>query len=155
MAATLVTVAVAALPAACGGDGGGGEGGGEGAMRATLTDDGCTYDGDTSPAAGMFTIEVENRTEFLGAFAVAALAGGSTIEDLERFVEPAQQQFEQDGTIQEPPDFYEQVVRSGIEPGATGALPADVPAGTYALMCFVDDLPTWRVYVAEQLEVTE
>jgi hypothetical protein len=29
-----------------------------------------------------------------------------------------------------------------------------VPAGTYALMCFVDDLPTWRGYVAAQLTVT-
>ena len=53
------------------------------------------------------------------------------------------------------PDYYEQIVRSGVEAGATSELPADVPAGTYALMCFVDDLPTWRVYVAEQLDVSE
>jgi hypothetical protein len=33
-------------------------------------------------------------------------------------------------------------------------LPADVSAGTYALMCFVDDLPTWRVYPAAQLDVS-
>ena len=32
---------------------------------------------------------------------------------------------------------------------------ADVPAGTYALMCFVDDLPSWRVYVAAQLDVSD
>jgi hypothetical protein len=57
MAVTMVTAAVAVLPTACSGD--------EGAMRATLTDDGCTYEGNTSPAAGMFTIEVENQTEVL------------------------------------------------------------------------------------------
>ena len=51
--------------------------------------------------------------------------------------------------------FYQQIIRSGVEGGATSALPADVPTGTYALMCFVDDLPTWRVYGAEQLDVSE
>jgi hypothetical protein len=146
----MVTAAVVVLPMACGGDSGD-----EGAMRATLTDDGCTYEGNTSPAAGMFTIEVENQTEFFGAFALASLVEGSTTDDLEPFVEQSQQQFEQDGTVPEPPDFYEQVVRSGVEAGASGVLPADVRAGTYALMCFVDDLPTFRVYVAEQLDVTE
>jgi hypothetical protein len=33
-------------------------------------------------------------------------------------------------------------------------VPTDVPAGTYALMCFVDDPPTWRGYVTVQLNVT-
>jgi hypothetical protein len=44
------------------------------------------------------------------------------------------------------------------EPDRAGssALPADVPAGTYALVCFVDDdRPTEQVYIAEQLDVTE
>jgi hypothetical protein len=55
MAVALLTAAVSLLPIACGGD--------EAAMDATLTNDGCTYHGDTSPTAGMFTIEVENQTE--------------------------------------------------------------------------------------------
>ena len=54
-------------------------------MRATLTDAGCTYEGDEMPRAGMFTVEVENQTEYVGAFALAAIAEGSTIEgDLDR-----------------------------------------------------------------------
>lgn len=48
------------------------------------------------------------------------------------------------------------MVRSDVEAGAISALPTDVPAGTYALVCFVDDdLPTDQIYIAEQLDVTE
>jgi hypothetical protein len=125
-------------------------------MRATLTDDGCTYEGDETPAAGMFTVEVENQTMYFGAFALAAIAEGSTIkDDLEPFLEKARQQFQRSGTLLDSPAYYEQVVRGAAQAGETTFLPADVPAGRYALMCFVDDLPTWRVYAAAQLDVTE
>ena len=59
MAVALLTAAVSLVPMACGD---------LAATRARLTNDGCTYNGDTSPAAGMFTIEVENQTEFSGSF---------------------------------------------------------------------------------------
>ena len=148
MAVALLTAAVSLVPMACGGD--------EAAMRATLTNDGCTYDGDTSPTAGMFTIEVENQTEFSGSFVLLSLAEGSTVDDLQPALEQYPRQFERDGTrLPEPPD-YQFLVRSDVEAGATSALPADVPAGTYALVCFVDDdLPTEQIYIAEQLDVTE
>ncbi len=51
------------------------------------------------------------------------------------------------------PDFYEQVVRWGVEAGQNSVLAADLPAGTYALMCF-DNLPMRDVYRAAQLDVT-
>jgi hypothetical protein len=144
--AAAVAAALVAAVTACGGA--------SGEPRATLTDDGCTYEGDTTFDAGMFTIGVENRTEFFGAFALAAITDGSTIEDLEAFIESAQRTFEQTGTLPEPPGFYEQVVRSGVEAESTSQLPADVSAGTYALVCFVDDLPVWRAHVAAQLDVS-
>jgi hypothetical protein len=125
-----------------------------GTMRLTLTDDGCTYVGDDSVESGTFTAEVENQTEFFGAFALAGLVEGSVIDDLEPWLEEARQQFQDSGTLPDLPPFYEQVTRTGVEAGASGFLPVDVPAGSYALMCFVDDLPTWRVYPAAQLEVT-
>ena len=125
------------------------------ATRARLTNDGCTYNGDTSPAAGIFTIEVENQTEFSGSFVLLSLAEGSTVDDLQPALDQYPRQFERDWTLPEPPD-YQLLVRSDVEAGATSALPADVPAGTYALVCFVDDdLPTEQVYIAEQLDVTE
>jgi len=144
---TLATFVTTVLLAACGG--------GDTEMRATLADDDCTYEGVETPAAGMFTVEVENQTVYYGAFALAAIAEGSTIDDLEPFLEKGRQHFQRSGTLPDLPAYYEQVVRAGVEAGATSLLPADVPAGTYALMCFVDDLPTWRVYVAAQLDVTE
>lgn len=147
VAVTLVAITTVVLPTSCGGDA-------EGKMRATLTDDGCTYEGDTTPATGMFTIEVENQTGYFGAFALASLAPGSTIDDLEPWLEKARAQFTRSGTLPDLPPFYEQVVRSGVEAGTSSFLPVDVPSGTYAVMCFVDDLPTWRVYPAAQLDVT-
>ncbi len=123
-------------------------------MSLTLTDDGCTYEGDETPAAGMFTVDVENQTAYFGAFALAALAEGSTIEDLEPFLGQARRQFKQNGTLPELPPFYTQVVRVGAASGKSSVLPADVTAGRYALMCFIDDLPTWQVYLARQLDVT-
>jgi hypothetical protein len=147
MAVALLTAAMSLMPLACGGD--------EAAMRATLTNDGCTYDGDASPAAGMFTIEVENQTEFSGSVVLLSLAEGSTVDDLQLSLEQYPRQFEQEGTLPEPPD-YKFLVRSDVEAGASSALPADVPAGTYAVVCFVDDdLPTEQVYIAEQLDATE
>ena len=75
MAVALLTAAVSLVPMGCGGD--------EAPMRATLTNDGCTYDGDSSPTAGMFTIEVENQTESSGGFVLLSIAEGSTVDDLQ------------------------------------------------------------------------
>ncbi len=148
MAVALVTAAVSLVPMACGGDGA--------AMHATLTNDGCTYDGDTSPTAGILTIEVENQTEFSGAFGLVSLDEGSTEDDLQSALDKYPRQFEKNGTLPKPPDFYALRGRSGVEAGASGPLSADVLAGTYAVVCFVDDkLPTKHIYIAKQLDVTE
>ena len=137
------------LMSACGGESDNG-------MRATLTDDDCTYEGNTTPTAGVLTIEVENQTEFSGAFGLVSLAEGSTVDDLQQALDQYPRQFEKDGTLPEPPDFYQLVAKSRVDAGATWQLYADEPAGTYALVCFVDDdLPTEQVYIAEQLDVTE
>ena len=130
--------------------------GGTNSLRATLTDDGCTYEGDTSPAAGRFTIKLANKTKFFGAFALARLSDGKTIDDLQPYLEKARREFAETGTLAAPPfpGFYEQVVRSGVGAGQSGDLPADLPTGTYALMCFADNLPMWDVYRAAQLDVT-
>jgi hypothetical protein len=102
----------------------------------------------------MFTITVENQTTHSGAFALAALAAGSTIDDLEPWLERAREQFKRSGAVPDLPPFYEQAVRASVAAGGSSLLPADVPAGTYALMCFVDEPPTWRAYPAAQLDVT-
>ena len=146
MAVALLTAAVSLVPMACDN---------LAATRARLTNDGCTYNGDRSPTAGMFTIEVENQTEFSGSFVLLSLPEGWTVDDLQPALDQYPRQFELGWTLPEPPD-YQLLVRSDVEAGATSALPADVPAGTYAVVCFVDDdLPTEQIYIAEQLDVTE
>jgi hypothetical protein len=44
-------------------------GGGGNSLRATLTDDGCTYEGDTSPDTGRFTIDLEDEDREPGLLA--------------------------------------------------------------------------------------
>jgi hypothetical protein len=149
MGVALLTAAVSLVPIACGGN--------EAAMHATLTNDRCTYDGDTSPsAADILTIEVENQTKSSGAFGLVSLAEGSTVDDLQQALDRYPRQFEKDGTLPEPPKFYALWGRSAVEAGTSGPLSANVPAGTYAVVCFVDDdLPTEQIYIAKQLDVTE
>jgi hypothetical protein len=146
MAVALLGAAVSLTPIACGGD--------EAAMRATLTDDGCTYNGGTSPTGGTFTIEVENQTEFSGSFVLLYLAEGSTVDDLQPSLDRYPRQLERDGPpLPEPPD-YKVFVRSDVDAGATSALPVDAPGGTFAVVCFVDDeRPTEHIHIAAQLDV--
>jgi len=148
-AVAIVTLIAVMLLTSCGGGGGN-------SLRATLTDHDCTYEGGTSPDTGKFTIDLVNKTEFFGKFALARLSDGKTIDDLRPYLEKAGRQFAQTGTLPATPfpNFYEQVVRSGVEAGQNGDLQADLPAGRYALMCFADNLPMWRVYRAVQLDVT-
>ena len=63
--------------------------GGSDTMRVTLTDDGCTYEGDTTPAPGDFNIKVENKTSRWANFTLSALPAGKTVEDVRHAVERA------------------------------------------------------------------
>lgn len=129
------------------------EGGGQ-AVRLTLTESDCVYAGDETVTSGWFKAEVENRSSTFGAFALGRIAEGSTIADLEAYINQEQARWDAMQELRGPPAFYMQVVRVGVAAGESSKLPADVPAGTYALTCFNDDLPTWRGYVATQLDVT-
>lgn len=160
-AVLLAAFVTAVLLAACGGGGGGGDGatssvagdaGDE--MRLTLTEDGCTYEGPETQATGSFTAEVENESSTYGAFEIGEIAEGSTLADLDAYIAEEQQRWDETQELRGPPAFYTQVVRVGVDAGASSKLPVEVEPGTYALTCFNDDLPTWRGYVAAQLVVT-
>lgn len=122
-------------------------------MRAVLTDDGCTYQGDEEPDVGAFTVDVQNQSSVDGAFALAGIAEGATIGDLETYMNEERQRHQQGAQLRGPPAFYSQVVRVGVAAGTSSELPADLAAGRYALMCFNDDPPIWRVYLAGQFDV--
>ena len=72
--------ATIALSSACG------DGSGANDMRAVLTDDGCTYQGDEKPGPGAFTVDVQNQSSVDGAFALAGIGEDATIDDLEKYI---------------------------------------------------------------------
>ena len=63
------------------------------------------------------------------------------------------QRHEQGAQLRGPPAFYWRVVRVGVAAGTSSPL-GRPRRSTYALMCFNDNPPIWRVYLAVQLDVT-
>jgi hypothetical protein len=86
---TGLLLSTAALATGCGGGGGSSRSGAGGSdtMRVSLTDDGITDEGDTTPAPGPFNIEVENKTSHFANFTLSALPAGKNVEDVQHAVE--------------------------------------------------------------------
>jgi hypothetical protein len=139
-------------------------GGGESeTMRATLTDDACTYEGPASAPAGRFTIEVTNDSDSFGAFFLSAV-GDDDAQELQSTIDGLLHRFEKSG--ESPARVpWRTVVGSGASPSETTVIPADVKAGSYAVLCFVgartdtrrtsnEPVPPAAVYVATRLDVT-
>jgi hypothetical protein len=156
-AALLALIAVSTL-ASCGGSG---------PMQATLTDDDCTYRGDTTAAAGRFSIEVENRTFRFASFGLVALADTATIEDVDLFHERlTARRLARSRTVPDvPPPLQSWVVGTDVEPSSSTSLPVDTSAGRYVIVCYLhsnseerlttDGFPRpERAYTAAQLDVT-
>jgi hypothetical protein len=114
--------------------------GGSDKMRVTLTDDGCTYEGNTTPPPGTFDIEVENKTSHFGIFTMWALAAGKNLEDVQHAFEQARPAFEQG---REPkPAIFDGLFAGGVadattDPGGTGVMPVNESSGRFAIGCWV------------------
>lgn len=172
VALTLAALIATVLLAACGGVD-------DSRMRATLTDDGCTYRGDNTAEAGRFTIEVENQTEHDANFAFLRLAEGFTADTIKPILaresawirslsEDDLRDMEQKRPLDHPrPDLpqpfdFRLGAATEIGGGASSELPGvGAPAGSYALICRVNpqerarQLLLWKEqYVATQIEVT-
>jgi hypothetical protein len=131
---TGLLLSTAVLATGCGG-------GGSDTMRATLTDDGCTYEGDTTPAPGLFNIEVENKSSHFAIFNLWALAAGKNVEDVRHAFEQARPAFEQ-GKEPKPGTFdglFENANRASTatDPEATSVLPVNTSSGRFVIACFV------------------
>ena len=171
-AAVITTMALAA----CGGNG-------DHRMRATLTDDGCTYQGDTKPAAGKFTIDVKNQTRHGANFAFIRLAKGFTAATIKpilakdtawvrslseaelRKVEHGKQPLHHPRpNLPQILDFHENDgSATDIGAGASSELPGDVRGGSYVVICRNitqvggRQLGVWKhykQYVAAEIDVT-
>ena len=125
-------------------------------MRATLTDDGCTYEGDTTPAPGLHTIEVENKTTHFATFAMSKLLPGVSAEDVQHAYTQALADIKRThkiprvgrlqpnapfapsiGALYVPPDaapFYGLGTNTDAE--ATSELPLNEYSGSFVIICF-------------------
>ena len=130
---TGLLLSTAVLATGCGG-------GGSDTMRATLTDDGCTYEGDTTPAPGIFNIEVENKTSHFAIFTLWTLAPGKNLEDVQHAFEQARPAFEQG---KEPkPGTFDGLFESGAAdaktgPDETSVMPVNESSGRLVIGCWV------------------
>jgi len=129
-------------------------GGGADVMRATLTAEGCTYEGDTTPAPGVFKVEVRNETHDLANFAIAELPEGAKIEEIEPWFAEARKKLGQPGSYVNPP-FKPPFSSSLVAAGATGELPVNESSGRYVVLCTLDagSRVTARFFAATELNV--
>jgi hypothetical protein len=112
-------------------------GGGSDTMRVTLTDDGCTYEGDTTPAPGSFNIKVENKTSHYANFTMSALLPGTNAEDVQHAVEQARRAIEQG---REPGPGVRVGRGAGgarTGPHETKVIPVNESSGRFVIACWV------------------
>ena len=128
---SLVALATAGLAAGCGGDGSGGNDGD--VMRATLTGDGCRYQGDTTPVPGTLTVEVRNETSGLADFDLMQLPEGTDLKEIEGWFNKARQKYQQTGNVRIHPITW--VSSTLVAPHATSELPANASSGRLAVLC--------------------
>jgi hypothetical protein len=106
-------------------------GGGGDTMRVTLTDNDCTYDGDTTPAPGRFDIEVENTTSHFANFTLSALPAGKTVEDVRHAVEQSKKTWGRDRHLHE----RRRGARTG--PAETNVMHVNESSGRFVIGCWV------------------
>jgi hypothetical protein len=130
-------VAAWGVAAGCGSDG-------ADVMRATLTDKGCTYEGDTTPSPGLFTVQVRNETQHVANFSLWELADGSKVAEIEPSYAQALRTWKQTGKASlNPPQLKRTVSVTTVGPGTAGRpgaaseLPANESTGRYVVVCAV------------------
>ena len=124
-------------------------------LLAVMTDDDCTYQGDTSLGTGRFTVNVENRSQYDGAFGLAKMATAATPADVEAYLKKVRQRLKR-GNLAPIAPPYTNVVTSEVGYGLVSELPANVPAGKYVLVCLQETPDALRaIYLATLLDVSE
>ena len=142
-------LAATAFGVACGG-------GGNGANRLTLNDDSCVYKGDETPSATeTFEAEVVNESSKLGAFEIAKIEPGHTFDEVESYVESAQQRIADGRAFVPPPIWMTLGERAQIESGETGKLVSTVTTGTWVLWCLQEHPPTKLFLIEPALEISD
>ena len=93
-----------------------------------------------TPAAGPLTVKLENNSSKDGSFAIAEIAAGSTIEDLEAYMDRERVRIAAGKSVEGPPAFCEENVHLSVPAGKKSQLTGDLVAGnSYALVCLTED----------------
>ena len=146
---SLVVLAMAGVAAACGG---GGDSTGE-VMRATLSGNGCRYEGSTTPAPGSFAVDVRNDTNTPADFVLMMLPKDASLKDVEAWFDQTLETRRQTGEWVVRPIIY--VSSRRIAGHAAGELPVNMfRRARLALLCAPWNQRTVDVIAAAELEVT-
>ena len=146
---SLVALATAGVAAGCGGGGDNTEE----VMRATLSGDGCRYEGSTTPAPGSFAVDVRNDTNEPADFVLMMLPKDATLKDVEAWFDQALQTRRQTGEWVVRPIIY--VSSTRIAGHAAGELPVNMfRRARLALLCAPWNQRTVDVIAAAELDVT-
>ena len=98
LAVSIAAIATAVVAAGCSGNASD-----DAVMRATLSGDGCRYEGSTMPAPGTFAVEVRNDTSKPADFVLMMLPKDATLKDVEAWFDQTLQTRRQTGEWVVPP----------------------------------------------------
>jgi hypothetical protein len=130
VALSFVTLATVGLAVGCSSDSSD-----EAVMRATLSGDGCRYEGETTPAPGTFAIDVRNDTNTPASFALMMLPKGATLKDVQTSFDQARQTWQKTGryVLRRPVSW---VTSTRLAPHAASELPVNMfRRARLALIC--------------------
>jgi hypothetical protein len=116
VAVSIAVIATAAVGAGCSGNASD-----SAVMRATLSGDGCRYEGSTTLAPGSFAVDVRNDTRKPADFVLMMLPKGATLKDVEAWFDQALETRRQTGEWVVRPIIY--VSSRRIAGHAAGELP--------------------------------
>ena len=108
-------------------------GGDEDSMRATLTDEGCTYQGTSTPESGVFTVAVDNQTDRFANFALGEYIAGPERGAVAGIVSPPLPKRRSSDVA-----YIRLIAHTEVEPHAASELPSNQePAGKYVVACVI------------------
>jgi hypothetical protein len=125
----------------------------EAVMRATLSGDGCRYEGTTTPAPGTFAVDVRNDTDRPANFVLMMLPEDATLKDVEAWFHEALRTWRRTGKYVLRPITW--VSSTEVPPHSASELPANMfRRARLALLCAPWNKRPFDVIVAAELEVT-
>ena len=123
-------------------------------MRATLSGDGCRYEGSTTPAPGALAVEVRNDTNKSATFALMMLPKDATLKDVQAWFQQARQTWQKTGKVvlRRPMSW---VSSTKIAPHTASELPFNMfRRARLALLCAPWNKRPFDIIAVAELDVT-